>query len=521
MNRRTLFSLRRTLTSLALTSVVAALPYTVQAAPAAPHTYTLDVGGQQMTVRNKGNEWTNWIETEAGYAIAPDASGKYFYVSQFAGNAPVLSNVPATSAPPVVLQKHVSPSVMRSMPLPSAAAGLTTPAAVANSPTGAFKGKILFILVKFNDQNSSTTESSWGSFVKNNIKDFYYKASNKKVQLIPATETSGTANNGVIGWLPLNRNHPNNAGNIDSRNQTLSKQAIIAADPYIDYASYDTNQDGYVDSDELSVVVIVAGQETAYGSSGKSVWGHAWYIPTPPIVDGVKVGTYHRGQFGYAQFGEKHGTHQATMGIMVHELGHLTFGLPDLYDTDYTSGGAGSYCVMSGSSWGYSSTNSYQGQTPVLPSAWIKKYLKWSTPTVASGTATLTAAGSTLATPANTIRRASTSKVREYFLVENRQLMGYDRGLEGLIDTTNFGGLAIWHIDDSRSSNSSDAHRWVDLEKADNTEAESATDLWYAGNATTFNGSSIPNSNNYAGSATNVNINSISASGETMTANFQ
>lgn len=269
--------------------------------------------------------------------------------------------------------------------------------------------------------------------------------------------------------------------------------------------------------------MIVAGQETSYnnGSGGKSVWGHAWYIPTPPTVDGVKVGTYHRGQFGYAQFGEMHSTHQATMGIMVHELGHLTFGLPDLYDTDYTSGGAGSYCVMSGGSWGYSSTDSYQGQTPVLPSAWIKKYLKWSTPTVASGTATLTAAGSTLATTANTIRRASTSQATEYFLVENRQLMGYDRGLEGLLNTTSFGGLAIWHIDDSRSSNSSDAHRWVDLEKADNTETESATDLWYAGNATTFNGSSIPNSNNYAGSATKVNINSISASGETMTANFQ
>ena len=520
MNREPLPRFQYALATMTI-CVAATLPYLAHAAPAAPNTYTLDVGGQSITVRNKGNEWNNWIETTEGYAIAPDTHGKYFYVTGFNGKTPILSNTPANSAPPNVLQKHLSPAASSNVPMPNNAV-ISPSSTVINSPTGAYKGNILFILVKFTDQGASTTAASWGSFVKNNIKDFYYKASHKKAQLIPATETSGLANNGVIGWLTLNRTHPNTAGNTDGRNQTLSKQAIIAADPYINYAAYDNDQDGYVDSDELSVVVIVAGQETSYnnGSGGKSVWGHAWYIPTPPTVDGVKVGAYHDGQLGYAQFGEMHSTHQATMGIMVHELGHLTFGLPDLYDTDYSSSGAGSYCVMSGGSWGASSSDSYWGQTPVLPSAWIKKYLKWSTAPLASGSATLTAPGSTTATSSNTVRRASTSKAREYFLVENRQPVGYDRGLERLLGT-NFGGLAIWHIDDSIYTNSNDNHRWVDLEKADNTEQESSTDLWYAGNATSFNGSSLPNSNNYAGGATGVAIENISASGTTMTADFQ
>ncbi|NIN34446.1 MAG: hypothetical protein GTO60_04870, partial [Gammaproteobacteria bacterium] len=94
-------------------------------------------------------------------------------------------------------------------------------------------------------------------------------------------------------------------------------------------------------------------------------------------MDGVIVGDYHGGRGGYAQFGEIHSDHQATMGIMVHELGHLIFSLPDLYDTDGSSEGIGGFGVMAAGSWGKASTDTYSGQTPVLPCAWSRYNLGW------------------------------------------------------------------------------------------------------------------------------------------------
>lgn len=59
------------------------------------------------------------------------------------------------------------------------------------------------------------------------------------------------------------------------------------------------------------------------------------------------------------------------IGVLVHETLH-NFGLPDLYDTDYSSKGSGYLSIMASGSWG---TNS---QTPLLPAfanAWTRNKL--------------------------------------------------------------------------------------------------------------------------------------------------
>jgi M6 family metalloprotease-like protein len=76
--------------------------------------------------------------------------------------------------------------------------------------------------------------------------------------------------------------------------------------------------------DKLRVTVIVAGYEAAgWSDLGKSVWAHTWSLASSeqPAVDGVVIGDYSRGG-GYTQFGEWHDDHMATLGVMVHELGH-------------------------------------------------------------------------------------------------------------------------------------------------------------------------------------------------------
>ena len=124
-----------------------------------------------------------------------------------------------------------------------------------------------------------------------------------------------------------------------------AKDAILQADPYIDYASYDTNPtDGYISQWELHIFMIVAGHEGSYDGTTPAVWAHNWSIDGyygvgAPTVDGVVVGNGSHGG-GYSEVGELHGTHQATMGTMIHELGH-DMSNPDLYDVDRQLGRCG------------------------------------------------------------------------------------------------------------------------------------------------------------------------------------
>jgi M6 family metalloprotease-like protein len=316
----------------------------------------------------------------------------------------------------------------------------------------------------------------------------------------------------VVGWLDLGYAHPNTGGNTGNANRRIARDAIRKADSYVDFKAFDLNGDGYVDSSELAVVVIVAGFERSYGAGYEPcVWGHKWDMGgsfQPPIVDEVIVGADHDGAGGYAQFGEIHQStpddrHHATIGIMVHELGHLIFGLPDLYDTDDSSSGVGAFCVMGGGSWGQKTTDAYEGQTPVLPCAWIKYNRGWvSAPSVIEGTERLPAAGAIRTTGANSAIKRPTCTSNEFFLIENREPLGYDRGLEKYLGT-GFGGIAIWHVDESVPNNRNDSHRMVDLEEADGTEMGESrgekTDLWYAGNETIFNRLSDPSSITYSG----------------------
>ncbi len=488
--------------------------------------------GTAIKIHLRGDEWLNWIETIQGYTIAKSEDGHWRYVSKYdtekngRNSAPEFVSMLAQETPPAGLKKHIRPTNPVVALSPS-----QTGDQLSMAPYGSFSGPILFILAEFDDELGTTTEASWASFISSSIADFFDKGSYGDVTLTAAAETSGISNNGVIDWVNVGTTHPDTGGSTGTANKQLTKDAIIAADPYVNFAAFDTDADGYVDSDELAVVVIVAGYERSYSSSyTPNVWGHKWSCSSigAPVVDGKSVAHYHSGAGGYAQFGEVHrstagNSHQATMGIMVHELGHLIFGLPDLYDTDYSSSGIGGWGVMGGGSWGRADADTYSGATPVLPCAWTKYNRGWVNGAIGAGIESMTAAGSGSASQANTVYRAPAGVGGEYFLVENRRPVGYDAGLQRWIGTS-FGGLAIWHIDDNVSTNSADSHRKVDLEEADNTvmgttKGES-TDIWYSGNATVFDNFSSPNSKRYSGASNDVDIKDISAAGTVMTADF-
>ena len=124
----------------------------------------------------------------------------------------------------------------------------------------------LVILATFNDQASlGTTAAQWSSAYFNptkSVSQYFAANSGGQFGLVPAAESHGTVNDGVVGWVNVGINHPNSS-TLEVSNRLATRAAILAADPYVNYAAYDTNGDGVVRNTELHVTVIAAGQEAS------------------------------------------------------------------------------------------------------------------------------------------------------------------------------------------------------------------------------------------------------------------
>ncbi len=168
----------------------------------------------------------------------------------------------------------------------------------------------------------------------------------------------------------------------------------------------------------------------ASGGSGNIIWSHSWWTYNEPYVDGVYVGSYTTEPEFWFSPGDM------THGVYVHELAHA-FGLPDLYDIDYTSEGVGDWSLMSGGSW-----NGYLGNSPAHPDAWSRIYLGFNPVVDISAYHGMISVPNVEQNRDNAIYRFNSGKANEYWLLENRQKIGSDVALPG-------SGLLIWHVDDN------------------------------------------------------------------------
>jgi M6 family metalloprotease-like protein len=513
-------------------------PAPALAGPAAPIVFQLvQADGFQFDARAFGDERLNGVETLDGYTIVFDhATRNWVYASLSADSTLAPTRLVVGRDPPAGLTRRLRP-------VPPAEPLLFNGAEVA--PAGHNRGaqRILVLLVAFTDRPAvGTSAADWNrSFfgATSSVRDFYRQASYNGLDLVPAEEAHGTTNDGVVGWLTLPYSHPNTGGNLGSINEQVVRDAVVAADPYVNFASFDADHNGYVSSTELHLFTILAGYEASYGGGGAcqpNVWGHRSALSSAPRVDNVYVASGYGGG-GYMQFGEWHcyssspPGHAATIGIMVHELGH-DLSLPDLYDTDGSSEGVGAWSVMGGGSW---NRVTYSGDSPALPEAWSRWYEGWLTPIQVVGSlanAALPAAWSSptvyqlLDNPGGVDWEFySHSGSGEYFLVENRQRSGYDAGLPGC-------GLLIWHIDETRTStnsaNANDARRLVDLEEADGlnqldtgaSRGDPGDPFPGSSNNTAFNDTTNPNARLYSTAASGARVVVRSGCASSMTADF-
>ena len=405
--------------------------------PPAPiwHTVQLEDGSESKVIL-RGSADFHWFEDKQGNALVKQDKDWFFAKITQDGNNPKLestgvkklSNQDAPSASlerPDLLYKASLESMQAISPKARHNILKRSYGIQAMSASSNFEQPLLVVQVSFTDQKM---EHDFSSLVfgqsGQSVVDFYDKNSGGKYQVVPARESVGTTNDGIINVF-VNQKQPNCHTSTDLSCSTKIDSVIAEAygriEDSVDFAAYDRNGDGQLDPDELSVIFVFAGGDRSTGYLDRpAIWPHKGSHSTVK-VDGKNITEY-------CVFGDYQTTHQSTMGVIVHELGHLMLGLPDLYSYHH-DGSIGMWGVMAGGSWGKKPGDNYAGETPVNMSAWSKHAAGFTNPSVSldANTNIVVPNGESSVVYLDSYLKEMGPRL----YVENRTLTDYDRALQG------------------------------------------------------------------------------------------
>ena len=243
------------------------------------------------------------------------------------------------------------------------------------------------------------------------------------------------------GPVTLSRDYAYYGANVGGSYNAHADQMIVeacnlVAEQGVDMTQYDTNNDGRLDN----VFVYFAGHNEAEGGPANSIWPHRSVVMSGERVQGKLI-------YDFACTSELRGSSGNSMcgiGTFCHEFGHV-LGLPDYYDTKQSD----AYTI---GNWDIMCSGSYNGsgKTPPSYTAGERFQLGWITPMQLTDAGVYTLEpienGSKqiylLAKEQHNLSWESATP-NEYWLLENRQNVGWDRHGTSLPGT----GLLIWHVD--------------------------------------------------------------------------
>ncbi|HET9950587.1 MAG TPA: M6 family metalloprotease domain-containing protein [Candidatus Eisenbacteria bacterium] len=439
--------------------------------------------------------------------------------------------------------------------------------------TGSAHFKALVILVQFSDHPADTLNHtpedydsllfSVGTLPTGSMRDYYREVSRGAFDIsgvvtrwytAPRTYAEYASSAGGFGGPPFNA-------------QQLAADAILMADADLNLTQFDNDgPDGVPNSGDddgtIDGLFIVhagpGGEETA---DLNDIWSHKWTLPNPYVSpDGVSAYPYTTEPEEWAGLAFATTPGQLiSVGVFCHEYGHV-LGLPDLYDTSGTSTaneGVGEWDLMGSGLYNHLPGQAL-GTTPCHFSAWSLARLGWVTPTWVTQDS-LAVAIAPVETSDQVFRLWTNGQEdSEYFLIENRQPIGFDAALVRSSTESGNGashGLLIYHIDEGVLGQSDPARKMVDVEEGGGSRTPSgflgeqnldlgsgqtatqttcggtpnvtgnrgdAYDPWPgAGDRTAFDGLSCPNSVRDCGNlATQVGVRNITESGGTITADL-
>ena len=286
-----------------------------------------------------------------------------------------------------------------------------------------------------NKKNFASTEGYVGS-----VHDYFYAQSRGQFDLTFD----------VVGPVTLPHDYAYYGQNYtfsDGSSQDLQPELMIidackAVNNQVDWSKYDWDGDGIVDQ----VFVLYAGLSEAQGGDENTVWPHEFQLSLSPLtgkkaltLGGMIIDTYACGS-ELARY-DDYQTGQTVdllcgIGTFCHEFTHC-LGIPDTYDTGY--GGNYGMCTWDLMDEGADNGTMYPGFVPAGFTAYERMYAGWLTP-IELNTDTQVRGMKPLEDGGEAYIIYNDGNPNEYYLLENRQFVGWDEGLEG-------NGLLVTHVD--------------------------------------------------------------------------
>ena len=236
----------------------------------------------------------------------------------------------------------------------------------------------------------------------------------------------------------------------DENPEQMVIDACRLVDSKIDFARYDDDGDGEVDN----VFIFFAGGDEAWGAGDDCIWSHAWYVKSGAgitfTMDGKLIDRY-ACTSELAREGQNQATSNTLAGIgtFCHEYSH-TFGLPDLYDTDYAKSGGFSAGLWGSTSLMDAGNQINRGNTPPYFNAIEREILGIGKPVILKND------GGYELKPINEdgkYYKIESDTEGEYYLIECRSNKRWDEGIGGA-------GMLVYHVDKSvRASGHSETYK--------------------------------------------------------------
>lgn len=310
-----------------------------------------------------------------------------------------------------------------------------TRAGKPNTTIGKHRG--LVILVQFPDfpfatENPQETYNRFFNEVgyseygnTGSVKDYFLKQSYGQLEIDFDVVGPYT----TINKLSYYGEHAGNSS--DANPAKMVTEAIDAAAADVNFSNYDWNEDGEVDQ----VFIICAGYNEAEGADAKFIWPHEWALAGQGIerkYNGKVINIY--GVATELRGSEKSNPNKdiAGIGSACHEFSHC-LGLPDFYDTSYNGNyGIGYWDVMDAGSYNNNSC------TPAGYTSYERIFAGWMTPTELNDMTRIDGM-KPLAESKEAYILYNEKNKNEYFLLENRQPVGFDAALNGH-------GLLVLHV---------------------------------------------------------------------------
>ena len=474
---------------------------------ASPVPFTItQPNGIELEIFIRGNHLRNWHEYN-GWSILKNTDGWWVYARGVNNHQLLASNQ----------RVGVDPEPENNPQLEGITEKLIPNALILddNSPIPNLYGtrddtfRVPMILVEFPDYNAQYGPSKFDSLMNyegyshlnysntGSFRDFYKEISYN--QFIPAVD--------INGWFTAEHvhNYYGHSNGYDRVRQLVRDMVDILESTGFEWSIYDNDGDGYVDALNLAH----AGPGAEEGDD-TNIWSHKWSLGNLAVsYDGVTIDSYNFNP-------EKQMGNFVCIGVLTHEFGHA-LGLPDLYDTDYSSTGAGKLALMGSGSWGTSGTSPWYPSTMI---GWSKNELGWVNVIEFSNSQNSIEIEQTY--NSNIIYKIQhPTENDEFWYIENRQKIGFDTLMPQP-------GLTIWHIKESISTgwspNNNEPYYGVALEQADglfaleNGGSSDGGDV-FPGTTNNYNftNNSIPNTNSLHGYPSMIKIQNISEPGSIMT----